>query len=141
MTDPPASQIAPNDLNLALRRVQRSVLATLAVCAGVIAFSGESRASADATALSPRFTYTAIAFGLLSIVTRRRPGRPLASPRTHVALSLVSLLAAGGVGIVGVAAALSGEPRATALLCVLAGAIFALRSPAPLAIRPPAEPS
>jgi peptidoglycan/LPS O-acetylase OafA/YrhL len=136
MTAPPASELA---LNRALRRVHRSVLVTLAVCAAVIAVSSEPEAPASSANSSRGFTYTAIALGVTAIVTRRRQAASAANPRAHVALSVASLLSACGVGITGVAAGAAGEARTTALAFVLAGAIFALRPPTPIAMRPPAE--
>ena len=55
-------------------------------------------------------------------------------------MSLMSLLFAGGVGLVGVAAAAAGTPRKGALIYVLAGAIFVLRPPPPVQA-PPATAS
>jgi hypothetical protein len=135
MTAPPASQAA---LNRALRSVHRSVLATLAVCAVVIAVSAEPAAAAGAAGIPRGFAYGATALAAVAILTRRRRAA-VANPRAHVGLSLASLLSACGVGVVGVAAALAGTPRTTALVYVLAGAIFALRPPQPIAARPPAE--
>ena len=131
MTARPDSQAA---LNRALRGVHRSVLATLAVCAGVIAVTAE----ATTAGIARGYAYAATALAAVAILTRPRRAA-VANPRSHVAFSLASLLSAGGVGLVGVAAALAGTPRTTALLYVLAGAIFALRPPQPIAARPPAE--
>jgi hypothetical protein len=135
MTAPPDSQAA---LDRALRGVHRSVLVTLAVCAGVIAASAEPVPAAGAADVPRGFAHAATALAAVAILTRRRRAAG-ANPRGHVALSLASLLSACGVGIVGVAAALAGTPRTTALVYALAGAIFALRPPQPIAARPPAE--
>ena len=115
------------------------MLAALAVCAGVIALSAEPETSPISEGTERSYTYVAIALAVASILTRRRPTAPIANPRTHVILSLASLLCAGGLGIAGVAFALAGGPRTTALVYALAGAIFALRPPKPIASRPPAD--
>jgi hypothetical protein len=137
MTASPASGLA---LNRALRRVHRSVLATLAVCAVVIAVSAEPEGPTRPDGAGRSITYAAVALAAASILTRRRSTAPVANPRAHVALCLVSLLAACGVGIAGVAAAVAGGPRTSALVYVLAGAIFALRPPKPVASGAPAAP-
>lgn len=137
MTGPPDSQIT---LNRALRRVHRSVLLTLAVGA-VVAFLSAKPGDGTLSAGAERsFTVAAVACAVASILTRRRrvAGGPVRI-RSHVTLGLASLLFAGGVGLVGVALALAGGARATALVYLLAGAIFALRPPAPVAVRPSEE--
>ncbi len=136
MTAPLASELA---LNRALRRVHRSALATLAVCAGVIALSAGPETPTISEGARRGFTYVAIALAVVSILTRRRPTAPIASPRAHVILSLASLLCACGLGIAGVAFAAAGGPRTAALVYALAGVIFALRPPKPVASRPPAD--
>lgn len=136
MTALPASERA---LNQALRRVHRSVLVTLAVCAGVIALSAEPERPRLSDGAERSFTYVAIVLAVASIATRRRHIAPLASSRTHVILSLVSLLCACSLGILGVAFAVAGGPRTAALAYALAGAIFSLRPPQPIASRPPAN--
>jgi hypothetical protein len=124
-------------LERSLRRAHRSALITLAACAVVVAVSGKAASDAS-TPGADGFTHAAIALAVLSILTRRRqPGRPEAV-RAHVGLGLVSLVAAAGVGIVGVAAAIAGTPRTAALIYVLAGAIFALRPPLGIAPGPQA---
>ena len=136
MTTVSDSQLA---LNRALRSVHGSVLATLAVCAIAIALAEPPEAPAGAPSIPRGTTYVAVALAVASIATRRRHATPGTSARTYVGLSLTSLLCAGGVGVVGVTAALAGGPRAQALAFVLAGAVFALRPPAPVALRPPAD--
>jgi hypothetical protein len=129
-------------LNRTLRGVHRGVLVALAVCAGAIAVSAEPETTGISAGAERGFTYAAVGLAVASILTRpRRPTASIANPRAHVALSLVSLLCAGGLGIVGVAFALAGGPRTTALVYALAGAIFSLRPPKPIADRPPADPS
>jgi hypothetical protein len=127
MTAPPVPDSLAALLK-AIRRAHRSALVTLVACAVAIALSAEADAAPPAPGVDG-FTYAATALALVSILTRRRqPGRP-DGVRAHVAFSLVSLVAAAGVGGVGVAAAIAGTPRNAALIYVLAGAIFALRPP------------
>ena len=137
MTAPPAP-ISLAALQLSLRRAHRSALLTLLACAVVIVLSATAGNDAPAAGVDG-FTYAATALAVVSILTRRRhPGRP-DGVRAHVSLSLLSLVAAAGVGIVGVAAAMGGAPRTAALIYVLAGAIFALRPPLGIAVGPQAE--
>jgi hypothetical protein len=127
----------PTDLARALRRVQRSVLVTLAVCALVsatVAVDGDGVGAAD-----PRFTGVGVALGLVSIVARRSALAPRTRPRARVRLCLLSLLAAGAVGLTGVALALTRGEREAGILYALAGAILALRPPRILA--PDASPA
>ena len=136
MTDLPASELA---LNRALRSVHRGVLGALAVCACAIALSAEPETSPISEGTERSYTTIAIALAAASILTRRRPAAPISNPRTHVILSLASLACAGGLGIAGVAFALAGGARSTALVYALAGALFALRPPKPIASRPQAD--
>jgi len=138
MTEPSASELAQNR---ALRSVHRGVLVALAVCAGVIALSAEPETLPTSEGTERSFTYVAVALAVASILTRRRPTASIANPRAYVILSLASLLCAGGLGIVGVAFALAGGARGTAIVYALAGAIFSLRPPKPIASRPAADPS
>jgi len=136
MTDLPASELAPNR---ALRSVHRGVLAALAVCAGVIALSAAPETSPISEGTERSYTIVAVALAAASILTRRRPTASIANPRAHVIASLASLVCAGGLGIAGVALAFAGGARSTALVYALAGAIFALRPPKPIASPPQAD--
>jgi hypothetical protein len=119
----PASQI-----DVALQRVRRAVLLTFAVCAAVIAVAAPS---GPGTPPASGFPIAAIGLGLASVLSRQLS---VAAPaRVRVYLSLASLLLAGGIGLVGVALALQGGPRATGLAYALGGAILCLRPPARLA--------
>jgi len=135
----PATDLA---LNRALRGFHRGVLALLAICAGAIALSPEPGTAVISAATKRSFTAAAVALAIASILARRRrPTAPIAHPRAHVTLSLASLLCAAGLGVVGVAFALVGGERSTALVYALVGALFSLRAPAPIGSRPPADPS
>lgn len=125
------STSSPDALNRALRRVHRGVLATLAVCAVVVWLT----TAADATEVTPRgYVWVAVALGAVAILVRPFRTIPLGNPKLAVARILASLLCAAGVGLVGVASAIAGGPRTTALGYALAGAIFALRAPARIEI-------
>ena len=123
-------------LNRAIQRVHRSVLITLAACAIVVWLN----TAADASETTPRvYAWAAVALGGIAILTRPFRSAPIKNPKLVVARILISLLAAAGVGLVGVAAAVTGGPRTTALAYVLAGAIFALRPPARIKLPTTAE--
>jgi hypothetical protein len=119
-----------SELDAALRRVQRGVLLTLAVCAVVIA----ATAAAETAAPPPHgFPIAAVALGVASVIARQAGAAAPARIRVHLALA--SLLLAAGIGLVGVALALRGGPRGIALAYTLGGAILCLRPPARLAPR------
>jgi hypothetical protein len=133
MTAPPPTT---DGLNRAVQGVHRSVLVTLVACAVVVWLN----TAADASETTPRvYAWVATAFGGIAILTRPFRTVPIKNPKWLVARILISLLAAAGVGLVGVVAAVSGGPRTTALAYVLAGAIFALRAPARIEFAAPAE--
>jgi len=118
-----------SQLDAALRRVRRGVLATLAVSAVVIATTA---ASGPVPAPPRGFPIAAIALGLASVFARH--AAVAARSRARVPLALASLLLAAGVGLVGVALALQAGPRNTALAYALGGALLCVRSgvrPAP----------
>ena len=131
-TSPPIT----DGLNRAIQRVHRSVLITLAGCAIVVWLN----TAADASETTPRvYAWAATALGGLAILTRPFRSVPIKNPKLVVARILISLVAAAGVGGVGVVAAVMGGPRTTALAYVLAGAIFALRPPARIKLGTTAE--
>jgi len=124
MTASPDAEIA---LNRALRAVHRSVLFTLGICAAVSFWTADPDGAAPP---GPRLlAVLAAGLGVVSIATRRRRSAPRGDPRREVALGLVSLLCAAGVGLAGVAVAGTGGARTTALAYVLAGTLFALLPP------------
>jgi hypothetical protein len=114
-----------------LRRVQQSVLGTLAVCALVIAFAADA---GDLGNTDRRFTLGALALGMGSILARRQA---LVSTERglRVWLAGASLLLAEAVGLLGLALALMQNERDAGLLYVLGGALLALRAPATAAAR------
>ncbi len=135
---PGRARLAPLDansdrvaaLNSALRRVHRSVLATLAFCALIVWTTGDPDPS---KAVDPRFSWVAFGLAAASILVRRAlPPEPLG--RRHLKQLLASLLFAGCVGGVGVVLAATGGPRGIALLYVLGAAILVLRPPPSIAV-------
>jgi hypothetical protein len=133
MTAPPPSETT---LNQALRGVHRSVLALLLVCAGVIVFTAPAGDDSPAEGSPRSLAYLAAGLGGVAILTRRRQVGAIRNLRAHLVLCVTSGLCAGGVGLVGVAVAAAGGTRTTALVYVLAGAIFALRPPPPVTAAP-----
>jgi hypothetical protein len=123
-------------LNRAIQRVHRSVLILLAGCAIVVWLS----TAADVSETTPRvYAWAATGLGGIAILTRPFRSVPIKRPKLVLARILISLIAAAGVGLTGVTAAVMGGPRTTALAYVLAGAIFALRPPARINLPTPAE--
>jgi peptidoglycan/LPS O-acetylase OafA/YrhL len=116
-----------SDLDAALRRVQRGALLTLAACAVLIAVAAPS---GPGTPPARGFPIVAIALALGAVVARQASAA--AHLRARVTLALASLLLAACIGLVGVALALQGGPRGTALAYCLGGAILCLRPPARL---------
>lgn len=116
--------------NSALRRVHRSVLATLVLCAIVVWTAGDPDASGEA---DRRFTWVAFGLAAASILVRRAVAPGLLGPRPRKLL-LASLLLAGSIGGVGVVLAAGGGPRSIGLLYVLGAAILALRPPPPIGV-------
>lgn len=126
---------APPDasaLNDSLRRVHRSVLATLAACALVAAFGGAPPSDDASRPPSPVFSYAALGLAAFAVLARRIGPAGPARPRSYVFRTLASLVAAAGLGVVGAALAVSEGERQTGLLYVLAGAILSIRPPAPI---------
>ncbi len=118
---------AANALFDGLRRVRWSVLATLGVCAGVIVFQTTGAGDAKPHETQDFFTGAAFALGLAAILSRAPATRPKRAPRQRVNALLLSLLLAGCLGLLGVAAASVTGARETPLLYTLAGALFSLR--------------
>lgn len=117
------------ELTQALRRVHRSVLATIAVCALVIATAADPADDAGLGGADRGFTLAALVLGIGSILARRQAEAPALSPRLRVPLALAGMLLAGAIGIVGVVLALTQDEREAALLYALGAAILALRRP------------
>ena len=120
----------PSQLDAALRRVHRGVLATLAVCAlliGAAAGAGEGFSEME---VDRRWSVAALALAAGTILTRRSTK---GTPRQIVYRTLVSMVLAGGLGLLGVAIALREDQTTVGLLYTLAGGILSLRPPTTLA--------
>ena len=115
----------------ALRRVHRGVLATIVVCALVIATSADPADDTGLGGADRRFTLAALALGIGSILARRQAEAIALSPRLRLLLALAGMLLAGAIGILGVVLAVTQDEREAALLYALGAAILALRRPAP----------
>ncbi len=122
-------------LDASLRRVHRSVLVLLALCA-LVAASAPVDEPGDVTAPDhSTITLCAVALAGGSVLARRLATAPRVGPGRRLWLGLASLLLAGGVGIAGVAAALMAGDRSAGLLYTLGGASLILRP-----LRPSAAP-
>lgn len=118
------------ELRRALRRVRGAVLIALAACALLVATRPGGDSGGSATHLTLAF-----ALALASILTHQmalRPGRPV---RGYVQLSVASVLCAGAIGVVGVAAWYGPGDRNLAIGCLLCAALFTLRPEATVALR------
>ena len=119
------------ELTQALRRVHRGVLATIVVCALVIATAADPADDAGLGGADRRFTLAALALGIGSILARRQAEAIELSPRLRLLLALAGMLLAGAIGILGVVLAVTQDEREAALLYALGAAILALRRPVP----------
>jgi hypothetical protein len=120
----------PAELRRALRRVRGTVLVGLGACALLVAM----RPGGDSGGSTLHLTL-AFALALASILTHQmalRPGRPL---RGYVQLWVGSVLCAGAIGVVGVAAWYGPGNRNLAIGCLLCAALFTLRPQTGVALR------
>ncbi len=126
---------AAAELNRALKRVHRGILATLALCALLVftATTGGGEEAADAS--RDGFFQAAIALAVASILARAASVSPR-PPRTRIRLALLSLVLTGGIGVVAVACAAIEGQRDAPLLYTLGAAILALRPPVRLVATP-----
>jgi hypothetical protein len=128
------------ELTRALRRVHRGVLATIVVCALVIATAADPADDAGLGGADPRFTLAALALGIGSILARRQAEAVGLSPRLRLLLALAGMLLAGAIALIGVVLAVTKDEREAALLYALGGAILALRRPVPAALPRQGDP-
>jgi hypothetical protein len=116
------------DLDASLRRVHRSVLALLGVCALVVAAGAATETGESAPPPPAPYLFAAVLMALASVAARG-PARGPAPGRGRLAAAIAALLFAAGIGLVGVALAfLEGLWRA-ALLYTVGGLLLALRPP------------
>lgn len=125
----------PHALNESLRRLHRSALVSLALCAlaiGIAAFvSGEPAPSEE---IEGPYSLAALALAAVAILLRRSSAAPRRSLRAFVYGSVLSLLGAVGLGVLGLFVALHESLTTIGLLYTLAGALLALRPPATLEV-------
>lgn len=126
----------PTPLNDALRRLHRSAIASLALCAVGIGFVSFSSGEPPRDAVGSFYSWIALFLAGTAILTRRTSASPKRSLRGHVYGSLVSLMAAVGLGVLGLVVALREGQASVGLLYTLAGTLLVLRRPTPLAMRP-----
>jgi peptidoglycan/LPS O-acetylase OafA/YrhL len=119
---------AAAQLNRALTRVHRGVLATLALCA-LLVFTATTDGGPEVTDTARGgFFQAAIALAVASILARTASVSPR-PPRIRIRLALVSLVLAGAIGVVSVVCAVVEGQRDGPLLYTLGAAILALRPP------------
>ena len=127
----------PSALNDSLRRLHRSAIVSLALCAvgiGIVVIASD----APAPEADPgRYSLPALALAALAILTRRSAVGPRSSLRAFVYGSVVSMLGAVGLGLLGLFVTLRDQQATLGLLYALAGALLVLRPPPVL--RPPAD--
>ena len=99
--------VSADELHASLRRVHRSILVSLALCALVIWTLGASDAAGAAGEPGRHFTFAAFGLAAASILVRRTGPVHGLAPR-YFKRALASYVLAAGVGAIGVAAAASG---------------------------------
>jgi hypothetical protein len=113
-----------------LRNTHRSVLILLAAAGGAIALGDLDAPAPDP---EPHTTGAGLALALAAILLRRFASSATIHPGKALWLALASLIAAGCLGLLGGYVALQTGSSETGLLFTLAGFIFALRVPRPVA--------
>ena len=119
----------PTPVNDALRRLHRSALLGILICAvalGIMLFGGTGDSSEQ---VDQRYTYAALALAAVAILARRTSTRGDEKLRTFVYGSISSLMAAMGLGLLGIAIGMREGQTSTGLLYTLAGAVLLLRPP------------
>jgi len=129
MTSPVPDTAPVND---ALRRLHRSAVVSLALCALAIGIATFLRSDTPADDVRPLYSWVALALAGTAILTRRSGARPSGSLRVFVYGSLLSMVAAAGLGILGMLVAVRESQTTVGLLYTLAGALLVLRPPAVL---------
>ena len=120
--------ISPSsELDHSLQRVHLAVLGVLAVCALVIGFS--ESAPATPHPVDRAYTWTAVVLALGAMLARRLAGGRGIRVPAGIAYAVVSLLLAGAIGVVGVAAAASASAGTNAIAYPLGGAFIAMLRP------------
>jgi hypothetical protein len=123
----------PDALNDSLRRLHRSAIVSLAICAvgiGVVALASRPQPPAESTDI---FSLVALALAAVAILLRRSLVAPR-SLRAFVYGSVISMLGAVGLGLLGLYVALHQSQALVGLLYTLAGVLLLLRPPATLGV-------
>lgn len=127
------ADLDPQVLNDSLRRLHRSAIVSLAICAvgiGVLTLASDSPPPAEA---ADTWSIAALALAGTSILLRRSLVAPR-SLRAFVYGSVISILGAVGLGLLGLYVALRESQMIVGLLYTLAGVLLLLRPPATLEI-------
>ncbi len=122
----------PAPVNTALRRLHRSTIASLFLCAVAIGIASFTREGSSGDEVRGMYSWVALALAATAILTRRSRAAASGSLRGFIYASLVSMMAATGLGILGMLVALIESQNTIGLLYTLAGALRVLRPPTPL---------
>jgi hypothetical protein len=116
-------------LERSLRRLRRSVLVSLGVCAAVLA-AGAARETARAAPVPP-WPYLAGALALAVVSVAARGPAPASAPLTRARLHalLASFVCAAAIGGLGVGLAIAEGMWRAGLLYTVAGLLLAIRPP------------
>ena len=134
-------EVDSRSLNDSLRRLHRSAIASLAVCAlgiGVVAFAYDVKPPDD---VSGSYSVAALALAAIAILLRRSGMALQHSLRSFVYGSVISMLSAVGLGLLGLYVALRESQTSVGLLYTLAGVLLVLRPPPTLVDRGRGEES
>jgi hypothetical protein len=126
------------DLSRAVQRLRLAVLVTLALAGLVAAAAGGGAPPRSGAFGRSEALYAGLALAAAAIFVRQRALNPRATPRQRLRALLVTFLLGGGLGLVGVAAALLAGERTQGLGFVVAGALFVLGAPR---VARPGDPS
>ena len=78
------------------------------------------------------YSWVALALAATAILTRRSTAAASGSLRSFIYASLISMVAAAGLGILGMLVAMVESQHSIGLLYTLAGTLLVLRPPTPL---------
>lgn len=119
-------------MNAALRRLHKSSIASLALCAVGIGIASLSRDGAVTDPVGGMYSWVALGLAATAIVARRSSSAASGSLRSFVYASVASMVAASGLGVLGILVALTESQTTVGLLYTLAGTLLVLRPPTPV---------
>lgn len=119
----------PAPVNTALRRLHRSTIASLFLCAIGIGITSFTREGPPRDEVGGMYSWVALALAATAILTRRSGAAASGSLRGFIFASLVSMMAAAGLGLLGMLVAMVESQHSIGLLYTLAGALLVLRPP------------